>query len=244
MIYVYYSLGILGIITLLFGLIMFIRFLLYKIVDKRIASFQNNVMSTHFHEVENMYQKMRGWKHDYHNHIHVMKAHISLSQIDQLDSYLGKLDDDLLTVDTIVKSGNIMVDAILNSKLSLAMSNHISINVKAIVPPSLLVSDIDLCVVIGNLIDNATEACQLIQDEKQRFIRLYINTLKGQLYISISNSTNGKIKKINKRYMSTKTSGSHGFGLKRVDSIVSKYDGYINRQNEEGMFATEIMLPI
>jgi sensor histidine kinase YesM len=64
------------------------------------------------------------------------------------------------------------------------------------------------------------------------------------LYISVSNSVGGEIKKSGKVYFSTKNSDFHGFGLMRIDRIAAKYDGYVNRQNEEGVFATEIMLPL
>ena len=137
-----------------------------------------------------------------------------------------------------------MVDAILNSKLSLAVSQGININAKVTVPEKLQVADIDLCVIIGNLMDNAMEGAIKLENPEDRFIRVYIREMKGQLYISITNSTEGKVKKTNQGYISTKLGISHGFGLKRVDSIVGKYNGFINRQSEEGVFATEIILPL
>jgi sensor histidine kinase regulating citrate/malate metabolism len=106
------------------------------------------------------------------------------------------------------------------------------------------VSEIDLCIIIGNLLDNATEACMKLPDEKERFIRIYIDILKEQLYISVSNAVGGSVKKSGGNYLSTKEKDGHGFGLMRVDKIAEKYGGFINRQNEEGVFATEIMLPL
>jgi two-component system, LytTR family, sensor histidine kinase AgrC len=227
-----------------FFTILLIRNYLYRLVDKRIAAYQNDLVTKHCDEVQNIYRQMRGWRHDYHNHIQTMKAYLALDQTIELDSYLGKLDSDLTSVDTILKTGNVMVDAILNSKISLAYSKSIKVNAKAIVPSILKVSEIDLCVIIGNLIDNATEACMKQTNEAERFIRIYIGILKEQLYISISNSVGGEIKKIGKRYISTKNSASHGFGLMRIDKIVEKYSGFLNIQNEEGVFAIEIMLPL
>lgn len=213
------------------------------LVDKRIAAFQNDLIMKHFDEVQNIYCQMRGWRHDYHNHIQVIKAHASLGRVEELNAYLNALDEDLTSVDTIIKSGNIMLDAILNSKLSLAAAKKIQIDAKAAAPANMKISDIDLCVVVGNLLDNAIESCKKIEDESVRFIRVYINVLKGQFYISVSNSAALDVKKLGGRYLTTK-SGSHGFGLIRVDQVVQKYGGYVNRQNEEGVFATEIMLPL
>ena len=218
--------------------------LLAPVIDKRIAAFQRDVVSKHIVEVENIYRQMRGWRHDYHNHIQVMKAHAALNQVSEISEYLGKLDDDLTSVDTVVKTGNVMVDAILNSKISLATSKKIPVNAKAIVPAELSVSEIDLCVIIGNLLDNAAEACLKEPDAGKRFIRIYIGRYKEMLYISVSNSVGGEVKKSGKTYVSTKNSDSHGFGLMRIDRIAAKYGGYVNRQNENGVFATEIMLPL
>jgi sensor histidine kinase regulating citrate/malate metabolism len=193
--------------------------------------------------VENIYRQMRGWRHDYHNHIQAVKAHLALEQYAQIGTYLDKLDADLTSVDTIIKTGNVMVDAILNSKLSLAASKNISVNAKAYVPKELSVSEIDLCIILGNLLDNAAEACMTLA-EAERFIRVYLDVFKEQLYISVSNSTGGEIKKAAGAFLSTKEQAGHGFGLIRVDKIAEKYGGYVNRQHEEGVFATEIMLPL
>ncbi len=219
-----------------------LSWLLSPIIDKRIAAFQSDLMSKHVAEVENIYRQMRGWRHDYHNHIQAVKAHLQLEQYAEIGTYLDKLDTDLTNVDTVVKTGNVMVDAILNSKISLAISKKINVNAKAIVPKELSVSEIDLCVIIGNLLDNATEACLKLPDEADRFIRIYIDILKEQLYISVSNSVGGSVKKSGRVYHSTKEKDGHGFGLMRVDKIAGKYGGFVNRQNEDGVFATEIML--
>ena len=233
-------------LILLLGIIIFflIKYILTKLVDKRIANYQNDLISKQYNEVENIYKQMRGWRHDYHNHIQVMKAYLGLEKYEEMDIYLDDLARDLTTIDTVVKTGNIMVDAILNSKLSLANSQEININAKATVPKDLNIADIDICVIIGNLMDNAMEATLKLDNPEDRFIRVYIREMKNQLYISVTNSVGGKIKKINLEYISTKLGLNHGFGLKRVDNIVGKYKGFINRQNEEGVFATEIILPI
>ena len=83
----------------------------------------------------------------------------------------------------------------------------------------------------------------LMVDEGGRFLRLYINVLKQQLYITITNATAETVRKIDAAYISTKR-GNHGHGLKRIDRVVKKYDGYVNRKNEPGVFVTEILLPL
>ncbi|MEZ3472904.1 MAG: ATP-binding cassette domain-containing protein [Lachnospiraceae bacterium] len=97
---------------------------------------------------------MRGWRHDYHNHMQSVKAYLAMNNL-------------------------------------------------AEVPKTLAVSDIDLCVVIGNLIDNAVEACEKVAPEHQ-FIRLYIGILQKQLYLSVSNATCETVRKFDEQYISSK----------------------------------------
>jgi sensor histidine kinase regulating citrate/malate metabolism len=185
---------------------------------------------------------MRGWRHDYHNHIQTLLA--LSGNAEQTRAYLLELNNDLIAVDTVIRTGNVMLDAILNSKLSLIQSKNIEINAKAVVPSELKVSEIDLCTIIGNLLDNAMEACLKQPENEKRYIRVYIGILKGQLYISVTNSMSGNVNKEGKAYVTAKNRETHGFGLMRIDQIVDKHEGYINRQNEKGVFITEIMLPI
>lgn len=228
-------------VLLLVCLIIGIRRIIFYMTEKRIASYQNDLIQKHCEEVENMYRQVRGWRHDYKHHIQTMKAHLAMRQYEELDSYLGELDKDLETVDTVIKTGNVKIDAILNSKLAVAKARGIQVNAKAIVPKVLPVSEVDLCIIIGNLLDNAMEACAKEPEQDKRFIRVYIDILKGQLYLYVANSMTNDIRKQGKNYLTTK-SGGHGFGLMRVDKVVSRYDGYLNRQHEDGVFATEIML--
>lgn len=225
-------------------IILSIKYIFNKLIDKRIANYQNDLITKQYNEIENIYKDMRGWKHDYHNHIQAMKAYLELGKYDDMEKYLNDLDKDLTNIDRVLKTGNIMVDAILNTKISLAINQDIKVKAKATVPKNLKVSDIDLSVIIGNLMDNAMEAAIKLENPEDRFIRVYIREMKEQMYISITNSVGGEIKKTGLGYISTKLVKNHGFGLKRVDNIVAKYNGFINRQNDEGVFATEIMLPL
>ncbi|MBD5104245.1 MAG: GHKL domain-containing protein [Ruminococcaceae bacterium] len=213
-----------------------------KIIDRRIAAYQSDLIEKHCQEVQNIYKTMRGWRHDYHNHIQAMLA--LTEKPDQIREYLLKLNADLAQVDTVIKTGNVMVDAILNSKISLIGSYNITVTAKAAVPPEISVSEIDLCVLIGNFLDNALEACLKQPENANRFIRIYVGLLKEQLYIYVANSTDGMTKKLGGIYRSTKNSPSHGFGIMRIDSIVEKYGGRLNRQHDEGIFATEAVLPL
>ena len=213
-----------------------------KQIDKRIAAYQRELIETHYREVDNMYRQIRGWRHDYRNHIQLMKVLASNGDLEGLKAYLNELETDLNTVDTVVKTGNAMADAILNSKISLAKSKDITVQCDAHIPVKLKMSELDLCCIIGNLFDNAIEA-SLSLPEDQRLIRVYMDMKGTQLYISFTNFTSGKkMEKVGRLFKTSKGEG-HGFGLVRIDNIIDRLDGYLSRNSEDGAFTTEILIP-
>ena len=227
-------------IALLISAFFLLRKLFYHLVDKRIARFQSDLISKQTVEIQNMYRQMQEWRHDYRNHIQNMKNRLDGDQ-GELEQYLDELADDLTQTDTSIQTGNVMADAVLNSKLSVAEQKSIQLNVKAHIPKGIEMTDVEMCSVLGNLLDNAIEACEKLPCDK-RFLRVYIDTFKGQFYLSVQNSS-PSIQRDKGIFRTTKA-GTHGFGLFRIDRIAKKYGGYVNRQYEEGVFATELLLPL
>ncbi len=212
--------------------------------DKRLSDFQDSVLKKQRDEVQNIYQTMRAWRHDYHNHMQAIKALLSMGKKEELSEYLDNLEKDLDSIDIAIRTGNVGLDAILSSKVSIARKNNIEVNCTAKVPADLKISDVHLCAIVGNLMDNAIEACEKIAaGAAPRFIRIYIGLFKSQLYISVSNATCEKHRRRLSELVTSKL-GEHGFGLRRIDKLAEKYDGYVNRKNEPGIFATEVMLPL
>ena len=210
--------------------------------DFRTEQFRSELMEHQYDEIKSVYMDMRGWRHDYHNHMQVMKAQLALGNTEEMGAYLDQLERELDRVDTFVRSGNLMVDAILNSKLTLARRQEVAVNCSAKAPERLSVEDVDLCVILGNLLDNALEACAQVEKEK-RFLRLYLTVNKSQLYFSVQNAAKEEPDFEASRYISRKR-GNHGLGMKRVKAAVDKYDGYLNLANEPGIFAAEVTMPL
>ena len=209
-----------------------------RLIRKRVASFENEILQKYYAEVENMYTKMRGWRHDYRHHIQTMKVHAAKGELGAIADYLDMLDDDLTNVETVIKTGNPMTDAILNSKLSLAAERQIHVKADAAIPVALTISELDLSIIIGNLMDNAIEGCMELPPG-ERLIRIYMEMKGNYLYIALTNTAGGKKKS---SFRSKKGEG-HGLGLTRIDDIVKKYGGYVTRASEDEAFSTEVLLP-
>ena len=114
-----------------------------RLLDKRLAAYQRELIETHYKEVDNMYRQMRGWRHDYRGHIQTMKVLAAQGDLEGVRAYLDKLDTDLNTVDLAIKTGNPMADAILNSKISLARAQGIPVKADARVPVALALSELE-----------------------------------------------------------------------------------------------------
>lgn len=228
--------------TLLFFLTEGTLYFYKKGFEFQTEQFRKELMEHQYGEIREIYMDMRGWRHDYHNHMQVMKAQLTMGNLEEIRTYLDELEKELDRVDTSVKSGNLMADAILNSKLTLARRQKISVDCAVKLPEKLPVEDVDLCVILGNLMDNALEACAQVK-EPERFLRIYMAVNKSQLYLSIQNSASQEPDFEQQNYI-TKKRGNHGLGMKRVKAAVDKYDGYLNLANESGIFAAEVSMPL
>ncbi|MBR4742749.1 MAG: GHKL domain-containing protein [Oscillospiraceae bacterium] len=206
----------------------------------KLAQWQAELTEQHLGEVRAIHREMRAYKHDFHHHLELLKSYLEAGETDRALAYVRELDENLRNVDPLVKTGNVSLDAILSAKLGQAKEAGISVNVKAAVPDSLTLTDVELCAVVANLLDNALEACAAAEGE--RFIRLYM-TMKGKmLYFSMLNAAGPKKQK-NGGLFRTDKSGMHGFGLRRARSILEAHDGWLKVNSEDGAFTTEFLVP-
>lgn len=110
--------GLLGL--LLFVLIIYVLYrILDDIYDKRVVAYQNKLLQNEVDEVHNIYLTMRGWRHDYHNHMQSVKAYLAMDNLEEARAYLDALEQDLDDINLLFNTGNINADAILNSRFLL-----------------------------------------------------------------------------------------------------------------------------
>lgn len=202
---------------------------------------QNEQAARHLDEVRSIHTEMRGYKHDFHHHLQTLRGQLESGETERALRYIDELDHNLMHVDTLLKTGNVAVDAILSAKLSQAKAKGIAVTVKACIPDHLLLSDVELSIVIGNLLDNAMEACAASGNEEP-FIRLYITMKRHMLYFSMLNSARNKLAKRGALF-ATHKGGAHGFGLRRAEAILEKHGGWVKYNSEDGAFTSEFLVP-
>ena len=206
----------------------------------KLAQYQNEQSQQHLNEVRSIHQEMRGYKHDFHHHLQTLKGQLEAGEIDRALAYIKKLDDQLMNVDTLLKTGNVSLDAILSAKIAQAKEQGIQVTVRASVPEGLTISDLELSIVVGNLLDNAMEACA--QAEGERYIRLYMSMKGKMLYFSMLNAAGKKQKKRGSLFL-TQKDGIHGFGLRRAEAILTEHGGWCKYNSEDGAFTSEFLVP-
>ncbi len=207
----------------------------------RLVEISTEQSKRHLEEVRSIHSEMRGFKHDFRHHLLALRGQIEAGEFDRALAYIDNLDDKLVNLDTLLKTGNTAADAILSAKISQARSCDISVSVKATVPEDIGIDDVDLSIVLGNLLDNAVEAAKKSHGDK--FIRIYIAPRGNMLYFSMLNSSGRKLQKQNGLFATSK-SGLHGFGLKRARAIIEDRGGWIKYNSEEEAFSTEFLVPI
>ncbi len=206
----------------------------------KILELQTEQAAKHLDEVRSIHKEMRGYKHDFHHHLQSLKTQIESGEYARALAYIEELDYKLTHVDTLLKTGNVALDAILSGKLAKAKEQGIPITMKANVADELIISDVSLSIIIGNLMDNAIEACQ--KSGTEPFIHLYISMKGKMLYLHMMNAAGEKKKKRSGLFGSDKN-GLHGFGLRRTMTIIEENGGWCKFNSEDGAFTSEFLIP-
>lgn len=185
-------------------------------------------------------ERTRKSRHDIHHHINVVYQLAKENKIEQLIEYLEEYNKIDSTKEPMVYCNNSTVDAILNHYILLAKDNGIEVYLNVTLPEELKIRDTDLCIVIGNLLENAIEASE---KEKNKRIKLRINRSNEYICMLVSNLYNGEIKKGHSGYYSRKREFKDtGIGLSSVSAIVEKYDGRMEVDHTNGEFNVFIMM--
>lgn len=177
--------------------------------------------------------KSRQMIHDMKNHLLVLRNMERANQWDKLHDYLEEISKDILDDSTKIWTGNNIVDLILNSKKKQADSEGIAFSIGSNMIGDVPFKDGETISLLGNLLDNAIEACERIKST-EKWVTIRINRRYCLLYIEIENSIEEHPKEKNHRLISCKSEKEvHGYGLKNVRQIVDRYDGTYSYQIKE-----------
>ena len=189
---------------------------------------------------------IRKLKHDIENHLMCIREYAVRKEfegaIDYIDDILN--GENYLKNNSEINTGNIVVDTLLNYKKSVMEKSDIKLNLRIEIPQKLRFNDADICVILGNCLDNSIEAVCKLDDVSKREVNVDLVYRKKGLLIRISNPFSGDIKKdTNGNLVTTKADKeNHGMGLCSVKNAVSKYNGAMNISTDNSMFKVQILL--
>ena len=191
--------------------------------------------------IKRQYEETQMIKHDIKQVYMVIASLVSDKKYNEALEYIKKADKNVILSEAVISVENDLLNAILNSKINFAKTNDIE--VFCVTERSLTgVEDEDLCTLLGNMLDNAIEACVKC-DKIDRFIEINLSSYPNKNIITISNTVNNNVVLDNKNLVTTKTESElHGFGIKSIKQITRKYNGVFRYFQEENIFTSEVIL--
>lgn len=206
-----------------------------------------NVQAKHYSDLAKANYELRRFRHDFNNiKIGLEKAlndndcRAALSIIENNNYDIQNAAYTILEFDT----GNGIVDAILSDKQIKANKSNAKIVFAGSVPPASIAPD-NLCVLFGNTIDNAIEACERIPGTTEKIISVSCKCSNGFAFISITNPVVEDVKVRGNNIETTKEDKtSHGYGLYSLNKIIKNLDGSLNLSCADRIFKVEIDISI
>lgn len=237
-------------ITLLFGFIELLVYIFFRQIsnDNRVKQeyqllkLQYDCVQNTSYETRHMYEEMQSMRHDLKNHLYCIEQLAATHKDDEIQTYVQDLLQEQRQKDSLlVFTNNSVLDAILNTKIAIAKENGIQC-VVFITYPMLPLSQNDICVLLGNLMDNAIEAA--IHSE-EKIIQIRIARQTEYAYICVQNSIVSSTLSENPNLQTSKSDKkSHGFGVRNIKKIVDQYHGEITFNEVQNNFICDVLIPL
>lgn len=237
------SIGLLILNTLM--IIIFDKVISLKFVEvkNRQLEEQNEYYLKQYETLKQDTAETKSIKHDLNNILIGFKLNIQSNNNDEVIKVIDKLVGKTNNLNGVCNTGNTCLDYIINHKHAFIKDNNIKFSVKCSIPSNLLLNTELMCIILGNSIDNAIEACLENHDENN-YIDINFNYLNQSLFFNITNSHSNVIKtNMNKELVSTKKGRDHhGIGLKSIEKHINLYNGIYDFSYSESEFSLEVVL--
>ena len=191
----------------------------------------------HYEEVMKKNDLLRKFRHDYQNNLFSLSVLINADQFSDAKEYINNLTEKLSETSLSFTTGNYLADAILSEKNEVAAKNSVAIEFNGKIPAE-GINNLDLCTVLANLRDNAVQGCAGCVPCTIN-IDSYVNS--SSFVMNIRNPVKENLKIANNTIATTKSdSENHGFGLKNVENVVKKYNGFFEIKCEKNIFQASV----
>lgn len=204
---------------------------------------QIELCKMHIQERAQMDVELREIQHNMKGHLIYIKEYLDKKDEVALSTYLSGININFKDTRKICDTGNVVIDAIINTKYRECLKRNINFEIEIKIPCNNSFNNADLSVILENALENAVDATLKLPN-KQRYIKVNISFHHYNLLIEIKNSFDGNIKKsLDGRYLTIKTDfKNHGIGLKSIERAASKYQGLVDPQILQNEFQLTILL--
>lgn len=215
------------------------------ILENQVSSLQE-----HMREMERVYSGIRGMKHDMKNTLSVIMQ-LASGKEEGLQAYLEELNQTMDRLEFRFKTGNTVVDTLLNMKYHEIASTvpDLQMDVEGLqFPETLFIQSYDIGIILGNALDNAMEACRKLkakEPDAEAFIRISSFQKRELFFLKVENSFDGKVvrKPQNEFPVTDKADReNHGIGLANIKSTAEKYQGTMDFKVKGRVFILSVMM--
>lgn len=224
----------------------FLFYLMQRRVREReeILNTRNDMMEMNYQGLQKAYEENQVLYHDYKNHMLAVRQLVSENRKEEALAYINTYVELTGKANERVTSGNKILDIIINSKIGEARETGIEFSYEIGYIGNIGMTDIDMCALMANLLDNAIEACERIADG-QPWIRLKMLRKKAMVMIQLSNSIHPE-DGFSGSFFETRKSNSeiHGLGIKSIEKVLEKYDGHQTHYIRDREFEVFISIPV
>lgn len=197
----------------------------------------------YYSNIDKNNREMKAFRHDIRNHLNTIDNMIKAGNIDLLERYLIDMGIRLSkSNERIIETGNPILDAILTEKINEAKEKEIIITDDIFISQQIKINNLDWSIIFGNLLDNAIEACMLIEEPEKRNIKIKLRYNNNMLACKIINTINPRIS-IDRELKTSKVDLEyHGFGIENVKKSIEKYEGHLDITINKDTFEVAFVL--
>lgn len=200
------------------------------------------VQREHYRQLNARIEETRRIRHDMRHHIRLLQSYVAEGNLERVKAYLGQLSPTMDSMGPVTFTSNYALDAVLCHYATLAEKEKIETDIRVMVPGQAILPDDELCVVMGNLLENAIEACRR-QETGRKFIFLRCLQDGSRLSIVLDNSFSGDVQ-YEKGYFRSSKRESVGIGVESVKAIIKRHGGIGTFVPEDKVFKVSIILPL
>ncbi|MCR4648382.1 MAG: GHKL domain-containing protein [Lachnospiraceae bacterium] len=202
---------------------------------------QNEFQKDKYNQLSSAYKKLRKYQHDTKKRFMYIQECVNSEKYDAIIPYLDNSLDELNNSYSRINTGNLVIDSFVSNYMFISEENGIHFYSDLKIDSALIpIYDYNLSLIIGNLLDNSINACNQIEKDEEKYIKLYIqtNTDSEQFIIHIINS------KPNQKISTKSNELFHGYGLINVKDHIDKFFGIMNINESENEFEISVIIPL